>query len=388
MAEINNKSEERLFTAEEQLRARNASRLTITVLGAALSLVAFYIYLSWQLKAWQMYLVTGAIAAFAVLAFVALRTIRSGRAESGSWMVIIGMLVVFPATTLLVSDVSIIFGLALVILVFVSASQTLPPKDFPRAMTTGVIVGILTAIIDLFPLEYRLFVPSARTIVPALTGVIVLIAGYFIARRAWRGNIRLKIITAFITITLVSLGILGTATFFSFRNQIRENFRQRLFNMVSIAAIQQDGDLHAKIQDPGDKETEAYEQIQAVNSLIVASEPDIDSMYTMRLNRQGQIVFIVDAGQPGDDDLADLGEVYDDPTPLMFESFNNLGQAVVEEEFYTDKWGTFLSAYAPFYTEGGRREGVIGIDIEVSTILEQEQTVLQLILSATASTIV
>ena len=384
---INPTPSEEKASANSNVRARNAARLTITIFGATLSLVMLYIYLAWQMKAWQMYLVTGILGLFAVLAYIALRTIRKGRSDAGSWMVIIGMLVVFPATTLLVSDVSLIFGLALTILSAVVANQTLPAKDFPRAMIAGVIVGVLTAIIDLFPLEYRLFLPIARTIVPALTGVIVLIAGYFIARRAWRGNIRLKIITAFTAVSVVSLGILGTSSFLSFRNQIRENFRQRLINMVSIAAIQQDGDLHAKIQNPGDEDTDAYKKIQAVNSLIVASEPDIDSMYTMRLNRQGQIVFVVDAAQPGDDDLAAVGEIYEEPTPLMFESFSNLGQAMVEEEFYTDQWGTFLSAYAPFYTEGGRREGVIGIDIEVSTIVEQEQIILQRILGAAAGTI-
>lgn len=192
-------------------------------------------------------------------------------------------------------------------------------------------------------------------------------------------SIRTKIIAAFAVVAFVSLALLGTVIYISFRNQVRQDIRQRLLNMVSIAALQQNAELHASIQNPGDEESDAYKKIKAINSAIVTTEPDIAYLYTMRLNGQGQIYFVVDTGQPGDEDTAAVAEIYEDSSPLMLESFATLDHPIAEEEFYTDQWGTFLSAYAPFYTEDGRREGVIGIDIEASKVIAQERAVLILI---------
>jgi len=100
---------------------------------------------------------------------------------------------------------------------------------------------------------------------------------------------------------------------------------------------------------------------------------NISLVYSLRQNPEGQIVFVVD---PSDDDAAGLGEVYADPGPALAAHIATLDEPLVEENFYTDEWGTRLSGYAPFYRAEGQRDGVLAIDIAADKIVAQERQIL------------
>lgn len=48
-------------------------------------------------------------------------------------------------------------------------------------------------------------------------------------------------------------------------------------------------------------------------------------------------------------------------------------------EFYTDKWGTFLSGYAPIRDEEGKTVALIGVDMKVEKVLAKQQFIGSLI---------
>jgi GAF domain-containing protein/HAMP domain-containing protein len=215
--------------------------------------------------------------------------------------------------------------------------------------------------------------------------VVSLIA--LVVWQAWGGSIRLKLVTSFTVIALLSVTILGTVTYINYRNQLHEGIRQRLLNMVSLAALQQDSQFHRSIQHAGDEETDAYKKIKATNAAIVATDPKIAYLYTMRMNDQNQIYYVVDTGQVGDDTAA-VTEIYGDASPFLKANFASMDHPIVEENFYTDRFGTFLSAYAPIYAQDGSREGVIGLDITADNVLAQERSVFFLILGTTLATLI
>jgi GAF domain-containing protein len=202
-------------------------------------------------------------------------------------------------------------------------------------------------------------------------------------RPASAGNIRTKLVIAFIGVALIAIAIMGFATYTSFRNQIREDIRQRLLNIASIAALQHDGNLHASITGPDSMSEQAYQQMMAQDISIIRTAPDLIYIYTMRMNEQGQIYFVIDARQEEDYDVVDVGTIYEEPSAFLLENFTTLDHPAVEEEFYTDEWGTLLSAYAPFYKADGTREGLVGVDIAADKVLEQERKVLYQILGTT-----
>jgi len=177
-----------------------------------------------------------------------------------------------------------------------------------------------------------------------------------------------------LTIALILLGVLISATttailYNNFKLGLREELRHRLVSITTLAGLQQDGDLLLKVAARDD---EYYKIINDRNVKIRASDPDLRFVYTMRKNDQG-IYFVVDANVPGDTDVSDFGQPYLEPGPTLMNNFDTISQTLIEPEFYTDEYGTFLSAYAPIYTKSGERVGVLGVDITADKVIAKER---------------
>jgi GAF domain-containing protein/HAMP domain-containing protein len=140
-----------------------------------------------------------------------------------------------------------------------------------------------------------------------------------------------------------------------------------------VAAFQQNGNEFRNISSSQDP---LYEKFRVQNLKIRKSDPDIAYVYTLRKDDQG-IYFVVDAGEPGESNISAYGERYPDAVAFLVDNFNNMPDGIVEPEFYTDQYGTFLSAYAPILTDTGEQVGVIGIDIFADTIREKQRETIQ-----------
>lgn len=190
------------------------------------------------------------------------------------------------------------------------------------------------------------------------------------ARITLRLRTKLALGFAFLAVLFV-----GAAIFILYQNmraQLRQDVRDRLRDAVAIAALQVDGDQHALLTDPSQEGGELYMQLKRVLQNIRDAGAEYRFVYTMRQNPDGSIMFVVDA-EESEEDISHLGDIYDDAGPMLVENFATMQQPMVEEEFYTDKWGTWLTGYAPFYTSDGRREGILGMDIASTRVVEWER---------------
>jgi methyl-accepting chemotaxis protein len=158
-----------------------------------------------------------------------------------------------------------------------------------------------------------------------------------------------------------------------FRDYALQSARQRLEELVAISALQINGDQHAALKKPSDEAGSTYSQVDAALQAIQANGMGIDSLYTMRMDPAGEIALIVDSSV---EEHSSLGTPYEDPGPALVANFQQLDHAVVEDGFYTDQWGTWLSGYAPIYRSDGTRDGVLGIDISADTIIAEERQML------------
>jgi methyl-accepting chemotaxis protein len=136
---------------------------------------------------------------------------------------------------------------------------------------------------------------------------------------------------------------------------------------ASIAALQIDAEKHSLLKNQEQENSLEYQNIKKTLQQIRDSVSDIHYIYTMREDEKGNIIFIVDA-EENPEEISHLGEKYFDASPLLKKNFNRLNTAMVEDDFYTDRWGTWLSGYAPFYDKNGKREGVLGVDIKAEKI--------------------
>lgn len=204
--------------AGQPKEAGSVLRIAVIILVAAFMVEAFYIFLALQMGVWQMYALAGVIAVFCVLNLIAVGIIRNGKSAAGSWLIILGILFVFPAAGALISNTGLILGGTLIMLTVLVANQTLPAKQARNVMIVSIALGILTALLDSSGLEYRLFVPAIQAFIPSITGAILLVMIFFAVRQSWSivaTSLRLKITVwtgAIITILSVILIAYSTIT--------------------------------------------------------------------------------------------------------------------------------------------------------------------------------
>jgi methyl-accepting chemotaxis protein len=190
---------------------------------------------------------------------------------------------------------------------------------------------------------------------------------------------RAMITIAIILFSLIFVGLVSFLSYSYFLKTNREDLKMHLSTMVSMAALQVDAEKHSLLKTRADEDTATYKELKTKLQAIRDSATDIHYIYTMRENENRDITFVVDA-EEDPTNVSHLGDVYDDASPYLKEYFLTINKTVVEQEFTTDKWGTWYSGYAPFYDKNGKREGVLGIDIKASDIIAKERNIFTLYL--------
>lgn len=188
-------------------------------------------------------------------------------------------------------------------------------------------------------------------------------------------------------VVVVALSVLLTLVFFrEYRVQLREDVRERLRDIVAVAAVQIDAAAHNRLRSPEQEGGPTYLRLRRDLQRVRDAATGIRYVYTMVASADGQIMFVLDA-ETNPDEIAHLGDIYDDASELLAAHFATLDGPLVEQSFYTDKWGTWLTGYAPFYTPDGERAGVVGVDIEASDIVARERHLLLTLLPLLAAVI-
>jgi signal transduction histidine kinase len=187
-----------------------------------------------------------------------------------------------------------------------------------------------------------------------------------------RFNLQTKLGFSFSFLTIVTSALLTFVLCQTVRDRLRQDIRQRLFDIVNISALQIDGDAHATLVNPSQESNAVYTHIKHILQNIRQNGTGIRYVYTWRRNADGQIIFVVDA-ETDPEEISHLGDVYSSAEPALLAKLAAFDRTMVDEEFTTDKWGTWLSGYAPFYRSDGQMEGILGIDIAAANVLLRER---------------
>lgn len=181
-------------------------------------------------------------------------------------------------------------------------------------------------------------------------------------------RLQIRLVIAFSLFSILASIIVAGGMYAFARQQMIEAHRQRLLDIVSVAAQRIDGNQHALLRQPEQQNSREYLQIKNVLQEIRDSASDLRFVYTMRyVPEDDQIIFIVDA-ETSPEDISNLGDVYEDLERDLLETLANLDQPFVEKEPIVDRWGVWISAYAPIYTSGGRKEAILGIDMPLEQL--------------------
>ena len=185
-------------------------------------------------------------------------------------------------------------------------------------------------------------------------------------------SLQFRLTVSFILLILLITGLTYFSTYNEAKKALKETVREELTEVVGIASTQVKGDILKKmlLLKPGDEKTAEYREVAGFLLGLRKNSKDLANFYVLR--REGDKIFFLadDAYLETPDDFAKIGEEYTDNDEALIQGFT---AATASPEFYTDKWGTFLSGYAPLKDETGNTVAVIGVDMAVEKVLAKQK---------------
>jgi len=157
---------------------------------------------------------------------------------------------------------------------------------------------------------------------------------------------------------------------------LKKRLQERLVAIASTAAIQFDADEIAKIKGEQDLHSTELRNILNKMQKIRVVNKNLRYIYIWRkTDNPDYFEFVADAEmlEPIDENangIIDEDEVPPAPgekyaTDQIPESNDLFDHALAQNDFIVDRWGTFLSGYAPIRDKNGKAVAVLGIDVEV-----------------------
>ncbi len=193
-----------------------------------------------------------------------------------------------------------------------------------------------------------------------------------------RFSLRVTLGSLLIGVVLLTSLALGTGAYVMWRRSMRANLSTHLHDVVASAVLLVDPAAHAELKRPEDMEGASYLGLRGKLAALRAQVPEIHFLYTYRwIAGEAAPRFVLDTGVGAQ--FSPLGRAYSSSTPTLRAAFTAPYQIRVEPTFYTDEYGTFLSAYAPILAPDGRLEAVLGADIDASEIVALERRLLALV---------
>ncbi|KUI98207.1 cache domain-containing protein [Vibrio sp. MEBiC08052] len=172
----------------------------------------------------------------------------------------------------------------------------------------------------------------------------------------------------------VFIGLLGITTYLLYAKSVsalEDQIKAGLISTVSASATTLNGDIHRHFQADTSTDDPEYHTMAMHMERIRQAATDVRYIYTCILKPQG-VYFVVNPSPQNDGD----GDGVPDPPPALMTLYDDAPQelvaALTHQEIsvssvpYQDQWGTFISAYAPFYDAQGEFVGVLAMDLELS----------------------
>ncbi len=169
-------------------------------------------------------------------------------------------------------------------------------------------------------------------------------------------SITVKLVIIVSAILLITNLFLGSFVVHDSKETIKTLISNRMLDISNTAADMIDGDVLEKLKAE-DKGTPPY---QKINDTLAFFQENIDLryIYCIKAVEDKKFVFSVD---PTIKDPGIFGEpiVY---TEALYKA--SKGIASIDEESYTDKWGSFYSAYSPVFNSEGKVAGIVAVDFD------------------------
>lgn len=166
----------------------------------------------------------------------------------------------------------------------------------------------------------------------------------------------MRYVLAFGVLLFVANVALGILIVSQSRYAMKQLINKDMLDVVKSAAGSLDSDALGSLTQK-DVDGPAFNEIKR-RLLVFKNSVDIEYIYAVRKDAEGQFVFTVD---PDPEEPAEFGEEVL-VTPALISAGN--GEAAVDDSPAEDEWGNFYSAYCPVLDSNGRIVGIVGVDFD------------------------
>lgn len=169
-----------------------------------------------------------------------------------------------------------------------------------------------------------------------------------------------KISIAMVLMAILVGGLVGLISIKRMNNYLLEMSKGYTASVAQMAAEFVDPEVMVSLQ-PGDEDTQDYmDTVMELRSFLM--NEDLEYIYTMRKNADGDVEFVVDADEEEPGAIGEEYETYEE----IEEAFS--GKVAIDSEFTVDEWGTAYTGYAPIFNEEGNVVAIVGVDCSVDSI--------------------
>lgn len=185
-----------------------------------------------------------------------------------------------------------------------------------------------------------------------------------------------KLIIGSLLLFAVTSGLTFSLNYTSARDAIFASEQEHLKGIATIMAAQVSGDVVEKII-ANEENTDQFKKVRSQLYTTRSGVPDIAYSYIMR-PAGAAVAFVVDDTYGVEPDAARIGELYvnkENPDRQQLdeqEIWAGMERPSVASEVFSDKWGTFLSGYAPIYNSQGKAVAVLGVDMSVAKLTAKQ----------------
>lgn len=152
-----------------------------------------------------------------------------------------------------------------------------------------------------------------------------------------------------------------------FEKESDKVFRNRVLGVAKTAALMINADEFTLLQNRQNEKTEEYYFIRKKLQDIKKANPQVLFIYTLRQTKEKNVFeFVVDA----DKEPYHIGDKYDVAGQEAIKKA--LKFPITETDYENNRWGKYLTAYAPIMDVEGKTVGIVGIDFAVSSPEEPE----------------
>jgi HAMP domain-containing protein len=265
----------RLQNPNIELRARYAFNISRVLTVVFVLSVVLYFHLAQTTNTRQLFTVSALSAVASILNILAIGYSRQKKDETATFLMLIGIFLIIPVITLLISGVGLLLGIVGFIGIFMISTLTLAQPRLSWAIISGIVLRAATILLEVFYPSQRLEVRSISIFIPVVSYIAIAIFGYYISQQFPNYPLRNKLILLFIVIVFFSVGSVAIVTNTLIRNEITQQIGQSQQVLAERIAFETGRDLESQVEHLLATGTQFEETAEEVSTLYSGSDSEI-----------------------------------------------------------------------------------------------------------------